>query len=245
MANKVALLVLGVIVMTSMGVGALVGVQFGPGGPTEAGEATASPTTTAQPTDDATPSGNNNGENNGGKTTATSTGTTTPQPTVAPEEFDREEIEAEVLADVNAYRKEQGLAELDGRPEIVEMARFHSENMAEQGYISHAAGGFNTQDRYERFDLADRCKVANNAEQGILSGEALETLQRTVAGRPYEQNGETRYNANESAVARAVVQNWIDREDSREKLNLENADQVGIGVIVTDDGVVYVTLDLC
>lgn len=249
MANKVALLILGVIVLTSMGVGALVGLQFGPVGPSGADDpGSATPTTdggTNTATATAGASETPTQATDTATRTATVTPTPTPRPTVAPSEFDRAEIEAAVLAQVNAYRQDQNLDSLSGRSRIVEMARFHSENMAGQGYVSHVADGFDTQDRYERFDLSDRCRVSNNQNAGILQGSELETLKKTVAGRQYEEDGETRFNGNESAVAAAVVQSWIDNDRARSKLNLENANEAGVGVVVTENGRVYVTMDLC
>lgn len=239
MANKVALIVLGVVILVSMGVGALVGLQVGPGGSTGAAD---TPTATA---DGTTTSDGSNGSSTETGTTATATGTPTPPPTVAASEFDAARIEAKVLEGVNIYRNEIGIQTLRRDSTLREMARFHSENMAGQRYVSHSAAGFNTQERYEKYEMEDSCNVPNNQEKGLVSGENLETLRKTVAGRPFQENGETRYYRDETAVAEAVVNAWIDSEEARKRLKLENADRAGVGVVVTENGRVYVTMDLC
>lgn len=231
MVNKVALLVLGVVILTSVGVGALVGLQFGPGE-----QAATTPTSGAGTPTAASPTPTASG-------TGTATVSPTARPTVAPAAFDRAEIEAALFAEVNAYREANGLETLYAEPELREMARFHSENMADEGELSHTAGGFTTAQRYERFD--QDCRVSNNADRGTLTGDALEALEYAVAGRPYEADGETRYHRNESAIAAAVLQDWNASADASKRLNLEDATHVGIGVHLTTDGEVYVTLNLC
>ena len=234
MANKAALIIIAVIAATAMGVGAFVGLELG------GGAGVASPTPTPTP---------DGGENGGATPTATATATAsptpTPVPTVSPSEFNRTEIELAVQSRVNAEREERGHQRLRRFGVAVEMARFHSENMAEQGFVSHSADGLRTIDRYKRFEIHDRCRTEDDTGTGIREGDELETLAKVTAGRPVQVDGETRYYRNETAVANAVVDRWLAEEAASRKLFLGPADEVGVGVVVTDDGGVYATLDLC
>lgn len=237
MANKFTLMAVIIIATTAMGVGAFVGSQL----PDDADNVT---TETPTPTPVPSPTG-------GSATTATETGTptvtptATPRPTVSPESFDAATIETEVLAAVNAERRDRGLEPLSADSRLDPMARFHSDNMAGQGYVSHAAASYTTSDRYEKYDQSGRCRVPNDAKGGIVIKENLEAIDLAIAGRPYESDNETRIDRNESAVARAVVDDWFDDEDDVETLTLENADFAGVGANVSDDGRVFVTVDLC
>ncbi|PSP58222.1 hypothetical protein BRC72_06400 [Halobacteriales archaeon QH_7_66_36] len=116
------------------------------------------------------------------------------------------------------------------------MTRFHSENTATQGYPSHAAGGYNTGDRYERFDLADRCRFPDDTGTGTRGDEAIEVYGRVTVG----SDGTT---ADE--LAATIVSEWFDDSESETILTHENAGQLGVGTVVTDEGRVYVTVDLC
>lgn len=239
MANKAALIVIGVVAATAMGVGAFVGAELG-GEP-----ATPTPNPTPDTTPDTTDSGDEPDQTatDEGMTTGTATATP-PAPTVAPAAFNRTEIELEIQSRVNAERRAQGRDPLERFDIAVEMARFHSENMAAQGFVSHAASGFTTKERYERFEIHHRCRTEDETGTGIREGEELETVAKTTAGRPFTVDGERRYHRTEAAVADAIVDRWLD-DDARQKLFLGTATEVGVGVVVTDDGGTFATLDLC
>ncbi|WP_255196568.1 CAP domain-containing protein [Halorarius litoreus] len=232
MANKAALIIIAVIAATAMGVGAFVGLELG------GGAAVASPTPTPTP------------EGGSGAATPTATATasataTPPTPTVSPTEFNRTKIELAIQSRVNAEREQRGHQSLRRFGVAVDMARFHSENMAEQGFVSHSASGLTTIDRYKRFEIHDRCRTEDSSGTGIREGDELETLAKVTAGRPVQVDGERQYYRNETAVGNAVVDRWLSEDAARKKLFLGPADEAGIGVVVTDDGGVYATLDLC
>ncbi|WP_435197257.1 CAP domain-containing protein [Natronomonas sp. EA1] len=240
--NKAFLIIVGVIMLTAMGVGALVGLQLGDG------PAVDDPTETPVATDGRSSPGNGGG-NGGGEATPTATATPTPTATATPvpppERFDAAEIETAVREEINAQRADRGYRALASESTLNEMAAFHSDNMAAQGFVSHVADGFTTVERYQRFDVYDRCKLSDNSGTGIRDGKEIETVGKTVAGREYQENGETRINENEREVARAVVSAWFAEQSSRQKLLLQDADQAGVGATVTERGDVYVTVDLC
>lgn len=234
MVNKFTVLAVAIVAASALGVGAFVGSQL----PADADETvsetpTPEPTPTATVADEPTSSGE------------TPTATATPRPTVAAEEFDPATIEAEVLAAINAERRDRELDELKMDDKLRPMARFHSENMAGQGYVSQAAAGYTTKDRYEEYEQAERCKIVNDGGGGIVTKSNMETVASTKAGRYVESDEGREINRNESDVARDVVDGWFGKDDSTETLTLNNAARAGVGVTVTDEGRAYVTVDLC
>jgi uncharacterized protein YkwD len=246
MVNKVALGILAVIILTAMTVGGLVGLQLSDDG--SPGEATPAPTPTPAP--DSTPGtpGANataNGAADGGA--GTPTPTPTPTPTASPPEYDETLIEQEVRAAINVRRDDRGMGRLAADELIDRMALNHSRAMARQGYVTHDADGFTTADRYEAFGLADRCRIPDNSDRGVRSGQELETVDKKAFGRNYTfaTDDRTIVVENETQVARATVDTWFASDDQRGKLLLEDASVAGVGVVVTPEGDVYVTVDLC
>jgi uncharacterized protein YkwD len=255
MVNKVALGILAVIVLTAMTVGGLVGLQLGGGSLGEGGPgATATPTVTPDgggesPTSSLTPTATPTPTPTATPTatpTPTPEPTPTPVPTVSPSEFNETRIEQLVVAVLNDEREERDRKPLDTHGPLTEMARFHSENMADQGFVSHAAAGFTTAERYDRYDLENRCKVTDDTNTGVRDDEELETVAKTVAGQVYTDGEENRrINRDEQDVAVTVLRKWFDENEQRRKLLLRNADEIGVGVVVDDDGDVWATVDLC
>lgn len=250
MVNKVALGILAVIVLTAMTVGGLVGLQLS--GEDAPGEATPTPVSTPAPGPAGTP-----GPNGSGDGTATPTPTATPAVSAA--DFDETAIEEGVRAAINVRREDRDMASLRGDKLVREMARNHSRAMAAEGNLTHDAGGTTTMARYEAFDLEDRCRVPDNSHTGIRDGEALETIDRKTVGGNYtfqtDNRGDMNYTferenrtiavENETVAARAVVDSWFASERQRQKLLLREASSAGVGVAVTEEGEIYVTVDLC
>jgi uncharacterized protein YkwD len=245
MVNKVALGILAVIILTAMTVGGLVGLQLSDDGAGE-GTATPVPTTTATPTP-ATPDADGTGDGSAGTPTPTATPTPTPTPAVSAGDYNRTLIEEEVRAAINAEREERDMRPLGTETVLREMARNHSRAMAGQGYVTHDAAGFTTADRYEAFGLADRCRIPDNSNSGIREGQALETVDKRTLGANYtfRADGPTVTLRNETVTARAAVDSWFRTEDARQKLLLREAGAAGVGVVLTERGGVYVTVDLC
>jgi len=245
MVNKVALGILAVIVLTAMTVGGLVGLQLNDdGGP---GETTPTANGTATPTPTPETSGGDGGADGTAGGDGTTTPTPTPSPTVSPARYDEALIEQEVRAAIDERRDGRGMDRLISDEALDRMALNHSRAMAQQGYVSHAAGGFTAADRYEAFDLADRCRIADNSDRGVRSGQGLETIDKKNVGRNYTfaTDNRTVTLENETQIARAVVDTWWAREEPRRKLLLEEASVAGVGVVVASDGGVYLTVDLC
>ena len=50
---------------------------------------------------------------------------------------------------------------------------------------------------------------------------------------------------NATQLAASAVESWFAEQESRQRLTYRNADQVRIGVTVTDGGRVFITVNLC
>jgi hypothetical protein len=246
MVNKAAVAVLGVIVLVSMGIGILIGMQLeGPTGQAadsdtnDTGTASGGPTTV--PTGDSTPS------------TGEGPGTLPPmeRTTMPARRFDDRKIEAEIASLVNQRRSERGLDTNDVTGNTADavrrMARNHSVTMADGGALSHNAGGTSSEQRYRNAGLYEACKFESDPDTYIVDAQyaRLEVIGRTYAGQSYQDDGMTAYNANETEVARAIVDEWFSTPQYESRLTYENSDQFGVGVEVTRDGLVYVTGNVC
>lgn len=252
MVNKVALGILAVIVLTAMTVGGLVGLQLS--GEEEPDETTPTPTPAQTPTptpasdgSDGSSDGSGDGESGDATTTPTPTPTPEPTPTVSTARYDSTLIEEEVRVAINERRADHDMQRLAMDEPIREMARNHSRTLSELGYVTHDAGGLTAADRYEAFDLDERCRIPDNSNSGIRTGREIETVDKKNLGESYTFASDNRTVTleNETTVARAAVDTWFADEDERRKLLLEAASAVGVGVTITEDGDVYVTVDLC
>jgi uncharacterized protein YkwD len=267
MVNKVAVaLVGGFILVGVLVIGGVFALLLGGGG--SAGEATPtfvdetplpSPTPTAAATGTATVTPTATSTRS---VTRTQTPTETARPTVPASDFDERTVEHRIAVRINERRRAADLdpLELDGSlvGEVSEMARDHSEAMATAGEVTHGIDGNNSADRYRQAELYENCKWVKPGEEGFAVADAngLETSENgfeavagTVAGRVYdaEFTDASRFNADESDVAEAVVQTWWHTTvpPYSQRLTLPNARYLGVGVEITQDGQVYATANLC
>lgn len=243
MVNK-ALLSLGAVVLFAVfGTGVLVGMQvggLGGGGPAEATPETGpqatdtpggTPAPTATPGSTPTPSGESNDE----------------RESIPPREFNERNISDAIVTNINDAREAEGLEPLSTTGNTAEtvrtMASSHSDAMAAAGLARHTVDGVSSADRYRQYDLYDTCQfqVASYIEDA--DNNALEVVGRTYAGQEYPDSGTRRFNANDTAVANALTDEWFSTQSQR--LLYANADHVGVGVTLTRTGTVYATANVC
>ena len=247
MVNKAAVGVLGVIVVVSLGVGTLIGMQIG-------GTADAPAAGPDQPSANGG-SPDSDASSDGGTPTADGTAGTDATPTeqrttIPARQFEESKIAGYVATYVNDYREEHGRQRLSTSDNTVEkvaaMARNHSVAMANAGRVDHEIDGVDTSRRYGKADLQDRCKFkAPDASYVRYPDSDFESIGSTAAGQHYQDGDETRFNGNESAVARAVVDEWIDSPAYRERLLINGPSRLGVGVEVASGGTAYVTANVC
>lgn len=213
-----------VVVVTAGCVGGLTPV----GSPSDEdtnGDTTPTATLTATPAPTATPM------------LTTVSATTTPAPTPTPEgPGSRAAIEYYIYQRVNFHRASHGYDRIQLNETLQEVARSHSEEMAEEGSLAVKASGDQALDaRLDRFDVD--CQ------------SSTETVARVPFDTDLDSNDGTtvRYETPKE-VASAIVREWMRGQGSKSKiLRIEWID-VGIGVHVVEEAegtMVYATQDLC
>lgn len=117
-----------------------------------------------------------------------------------------------VLSEINRIRAAQGLSQLRQNDALSAIARQHSSNMAEYGYLAHT-------DSLGR-DFSDR--LGSKFINGYYAGENL-----------------ARNNFPNSA--RAAVQGWSESPGHLKNILNEKFAETGIGVAVSPEGLVFFT----
>jgi hypothetical protein len=166
--------------------------------------------------------------------------------------FDVGEIESEIRRLVNEWREDRGLpaitrADTSLVADLNTMARSHSVAMADAGKTVHTIDNRSSADRYREYEVYWECRFHRNEHEYIVTPDdnELEVLAKTYAGRTYTGVDGTDYNANETAVARDVVEAWTTREPFRQRLSYHNVTRLGVGIETTRDNEMYVTGNFC
>ena len=144
----------------------------------------------------------------------------------------------------NQERLNHGLSQLTFDPEITQIARGHSLDMAEREYFAHE-----TPEGLTPTDRADQNGYSCQKMVGLLiySGIAENIFQGHLFDSYYTINGEiTSYEwSTEEEIAKITVDGWMNSPGHRENILTEIFDREGIGVEITQDHKVYVTQNFC
>lgn len=141
-------------------------------------------------------------------------------------------VEEHVAGMINERREERGLESLRYDDEISRIADYHSEDMATREYVDHRApDGETVDDRFDAFGYECR-----NTGELILY---------TVVGEEVELVDGTRRFETEPELARGIVDLWLQSDPHREAIFSPVWERIGVGVVVTGDGSVYVTANTC
>jgi len=225
MNTRTALGVAGVVAL-AVAVGVVAGLTLG-GGPDDGGEAapTAAPDATPTPT----------------STAVLSTVPWPPPPappaTPTPDgSVSRSAVEYHLFQRVNFHRTSHGYDRVRLNDSLRAVARYHSEDMATEGYVGHGGSdGETLPDRLERF------------------GADCRSSTETVGSAPFDspvdaENGTTIRHDTAGEVAKAIAREWMGGDGTRSEILRFEWVEVGIGVHVvegTDGAVVYATQVLC
>lgn len=141
---------------------------------------------------------------------------------------------------INNKRRDNGLQPLTWDPQLANIALSHSRDMAERDYFDHVSPeGEDFADRYEENNYSKDTRVGN---QVYVGGENL-FLNNVVESYTYDDlTGEVfeyRFNSLEE-LAQSTVDGWMDSPGHRENI-LTPFSREGIGIIITDEGEVYIT----
>jgi len=116
----------------------------------------------------------------------------------------------------------------------------------DHGSAAHKVDGVSTTNRYRNHDLYERCKFKSPEGSYIATpDEKFELVGTTYAGTHYQADGGERFNGDERAVARAIVDDWNESATYGERLLTRGPTRMGIGVEVTSTGKAYATVDVC
>ena len=141
---------------------------------------------------------------------------------------------------INEKRKENGLDSLHWDQQLETIALSHSRDMAQRDYFDHISPeGKDFADRYKEHGYTKETVVGDKVYVG---GENL-FLNNVVESYTYDQVTseihEYVFN-NLDRLARSTVDGWMESPGHRENI-LAPFSREGIGVIVTDEGDVYIT----
>lgn len=160
--------------------------------------------------------------------------------------LNRSAIERQVHQSINQVRVERGLSELQSDQDLREVARYHSEDMADRGYFAHEGPDGETMgDRYDRFGYD--CEVALSENRYATGGE---NIAYTYAyGRIRADDGRIiSHDGDESHIGRGIVRQWMNSTGHRENIVKPHWRSEGIGVAfaqVEEGTRVYVTQNFC
>jgi uncharacterized protein YkwD len=153
------------------------------------------------------------------------------------EDLDLSEVEQYIHEALNEERAGNGVDELSFDTELQDIARAHSEDMAERDYLSHEdSEGNGFTDRYEQAGY--ECSV-----NGYVGGE---NIAQTWYDTPVNttDRGTVHYE-NEQELGYGVVEQWMASSGHADNLLAPHWENQGIGVAMTEDNQVYVTQNFC
>ncbi|MHC3439583.1 CAP domain-containing protein [Natrialbaceae archaeon A-gly3] len=156
--------------------------------------------------------------------------------------LDRALVERYVHEAVNEERTDRGLEALAFDDELREIARAHSEDMAERGYFAHDdPEGNSFADRYEEHGY--ECRAYTDDGYYYTGGE---NIAYTYFDQPVRtSSGEIVEHTTERELANGIVDQWMNSDGHRENILAEYWNNEGIGIAVTDDNRVYATQNFC
>ena len=148
---------------------------------------------------------------------------------------------------VNKERAQRDLPALQWSDELADIARAHSRDMVSRDFFAHV-----NPDKQDPTDRGRQAGFSCEKSQGDYRTEGLgENIFYTYQYDSYEtwsENGteRRRYNwKSPEALAREVVQGWMDSANHRENILNPRYDLQGLGVARTDQDRLYVTQNLC
>lgn len=142
---------------------------------------------------------------------------------------------------VNQKRVENGLGTLQWEERLAEIARYHSQDMADRDYFDHLSPeGEDFSARYAMFGYDASNRVGDVVYKG---GENL-FLNNLYDSYTYDKDtGQiVKYDFNTlEQIASSTVEGWMNSEGHRENLLMPHFKKEGIGVVFTSDGKIYIS----
>jgi uncharacterized protein YkwD len=153
-------------------------------------------------------------------------------------DIDRKKLEKMILRSVNRERVMRGLEKVEISEGLSEIARNHSRNMSESGYVAHIDPSGENVTRYR-----ETCKEISRF--GNLSYS--ENIARSWFGEKVVSpgGGEPSLVDSEKDVVENVVGGWIESDWHRENMLDDEWRTTGIGVVSNGSGAVFATQSFC
>lgn len=158
--------------------------------------------------------------------------------------LDIDRLERLVHDEVNRVRREHRLGTLQWNGALHPIAVAHSAAMEDRDNFAHVIARRDVIDRYERAGFA--CMVPAGGNQYLTGGENLFLGHRVQTWRVWSDGRREPAEVNdEAALARRAVVGWLNSPPHRENLLHPAWRTEAIGVVVGDDGRVWVTQNFC
>jgi uncharacterized protein YkwD len=153
-------------------------------------------------------------------------------------ELDRQKLEGMILRSVNRERAKRGLERVELSENLSDIARNHSRNMSESGYVAHVDPSGENVTRYR-----ETCKGISRF--GNLSYS--ENIARSWFGEKVVPpgGGEPSLVDSEKDVVENVVGGWIESDWHRENMLDDEWRTTGIGVVSNESGAAFATQSFC
>ena len=179
------------------------------------------------------------------------------------DDYNRTEIERLVFEYTNEERAAEGLEELEYTDEFVEVARGHSADMANNGYVGHVDSqerrfkerinfdnGMEAEvclsrtdrERLEELRQSDRVEIGGIPDPGTGENAGATFYETEVRD---ERNDETVVNENEEEIAQSLVNDWMVSPAHRENILDERWNSISVGVYVSEGKTVFATQVFC
>ena len=150
--------------------------------------------------------------------------------------LDAGEVERGIIEFTNRERADRGLGPLFHDPAISDIARAHGENMAGSGIFSHRIDGDGPTDR--ALDAGYDCRAdLGGGRQSYGLAENIAKTPRVQRWRGVAGSANWRpvsYHADSEAMARAVVEQWMDSPGHRANILKPGYRRIGVGVYVQE-----------
>jgi uncharacterized protein YkwD len=121
------------------------------------------------------------------------------------------------------------------------LAKNHSKDMVQSGTVSHDVGNGDSEARYRKAELYQRCQFQEQEYIANAKRNRFESVARVSVDEYRGGSAET----TEKNVANVIVEDWFNSITYRDRLRYENAQHLGVGVEISKTGNVYATATVC
>ncbi|GAA5434059.1 CAP domain-containing protein [Haloarcula japonica] len=175
--------------------------------------------------------------------TATSSPTVTPDLASTEQNLSTDHIESLIKSNINDHPDSVTTLSTDTTTAVKldNLSKNHSNTMSQSATVSHDVGYGNSETRYRNADLYERCQFKEQKYIANAKRNRLESIDRLNLN---EYRGETA-EITEQNVADTIVDSWFNSFTYRDRLRYENAEHLGVGVSISEDGQVYATATVC